>query len=325
MRLKATFRARGKGFAIALLGLASVLLMACSSLTEDAFSDSPVVESNKSPMPVESGAASLTTILATKDLRVGTQRVSFLLTTPSALIKSPTASVTTRRRDGVGNPVGPVVETKEAEFHLWPYGIRGAYSTELTFDQPGQWQLEVSVLDGESAVSGRLDVDIAEKSRVPDVGSLPPLSRTKILGDGGDVQLLTTDFTPDPDLYQVSIAEAASRGQPVVIVFATPAFCTSPTCGPQVDTVSELKDSHQGEASFIHVEIYDNPDEIQGDLSRARLSEAVAEWKLDQLPDWFNESWTFVLNSEGQIHQRFEGFVTLEELEETLQQVLAEG
>ena len=108
-------------------------------------------------------------------------------------------------------------------------------------------------------------------------------------------------------------------------MFATPAFCTSPTCGPQVDTVSELKDAHRGEASFIHVEIYDNPEEIQGDLSRARFTEAVEEWKLDRLPDWFNESWTFVLNSEGRVHQRFEGFVTLEELEESLQQVLAEG
>ena len=90
-------------------------------------------------------------------------------------------------------------------------------------------------------------------------------------------------------------------------------------------TVSELKNAYQGEASFIHVEIYDNPEEIQGDLSRARFTEAVEEWKLDRLPGWFNESWTFVLNSEGRVHQRFEGFVTLEELEESLQQVLPEG
>ena len=191
---------------------------------------------------------------------VGTQRVSFLLTTPSALVKSPTASVTTRWLDGAG----AAVETTIADFHLWPYGIRGAYSTELTFDRPGKWQLEVSVPDGDFAGSGRLEVDIAEESLVPDVGTAPPLSRTKTLSSIADVQLLTTDFTPDLDLYQVSIADAAKRNQPAVIVFATPAFCTSPTCGPQVDTVSELKDAHQGEASFIHVEIYDNPQEIQG-------------------------------------------------------------
>ena len=303
--------ARGNGIVIALLVLVSALALACAS----------VPDSSASQIPAEAGAGSLTTILATKDLRVGTQRVSFLLTTPSALVKSPTASVTTRRLDGNSE----VVETKIADFHLWPYGIRGAYSTELTFARPGKWQLEVSVQDGNFTGSGQLEVDIAEQSLVPDVGSVPPLSRTKTLSNIGDVLLLTTDFTPDPDLYQVSIADAAMSNKPSVIVFATPAFCTSPTCGPQVDTVSELKDAHQGEASFIHVEIYDNPEEIQGDLSRARFTGAIAEWKLDRLPNWFNESWTFVLNAEGRIHQRFEGFVTLEELEESLQQVLIDG
>ena len=312
MKLGAFLPARCKGFAIALLALVSALALACESVPGNSIAGQ---------IPADTNADSLTTILATKDLRVGTQRVSFLLVTPLALVKSPTASVTTRSLDGAGE----VVETKIANFHLWPYGIRGAYSTELTFDRPGKWQLEVSVQDGDFAGSGRLEVDIAEKSLVPDVGSAPPYSRTKTLGNTGDVRLLTTDSTPDPDLYQVSIAEAAKSDQPAVIVFATPAFCTSPTCGPQVDTVSELKDAHRGEASFIHVEIYDNPEEIQGDLSRARFTEAVEEWKLDRLPDWFNESWTFVLNSEGRVHQRFEGFVTLEELEESLQQVLAEG
>ena len=315
MKLRAFLATSGKGFAIPLLALASVVGVACASLPGGS------VDRNESQTPVEAAAGSLTTILATKDLRVGTQRVSFLLVTPSALVKAPTASVTTRRLDGAGE----VAETKIADFHLWPYGIRGAYSTELTFDRAGKWQLEVSVQDGDFAGSGRLKVNVAEKSLVPDVGSVPPLSRTKTLSNIGDVQLLTTDFTPDQDLYQVSIADAAKSNQPAVIVFATPAFCTSPTCGPQVDTVSELKNAYQGEASFIHVEIYDNPEEIQGDLSRARFTEAVEEWKLDRLPGWFNESWTFVLNSEGRIHQRFEGFVTLEELEESLQQVLPES
>ena len=312
MKPVAFLAARGNGVVIALLALVSAVLVACASV--------PGAPSESQSL-VEADAGSLTTILATKDLRVGTQRVSFLLATSLALVKSPTATVTTRRLDGAGE----VVETKIADFHLWPYGIRGAYSTELTFDRPGKWQMEVSVQDEDFAGSGQLEVDVAEKSLVPDVGSAPPLSRTKTLSNIGDVQLLTTDFTPDPDLYQVSIADAAVSNKPSVVVFSTPAFCTSPTCGPQVDTVSELKEAHQGEASFIHVEIYDNPEEIQGDLSRARFSQAVEEWKLDQLPGWFNESWTFVLNSEGLIHQRFEGFVTLEELEKSLQQVLGEG
>ena len=138
------------------------------------------------------------------------------------------------------------------------------------------------------------------------------------------MEKLTTDFTPDPDLYQLTIAGAVITGRPTVVVFATPAFCTSPTCGPQVDTVSQLKDLYRDEANFIHVEIYDNPDEIQGDLSKAIIADLVQEWGFTSIPHWFNESWTFVLGPGGRVAQRFEGFATLEELEEVLQTELAE-
>jgi hypothetical protein len=133
---------------------------------------------------------------------------------------------------------------------------------------------------------------------------------------------LTTDFTPDPDLYQLTIAEGVISGRPTVVVFATPAFCTSPTCGPQVDTVSELKELRREDANFIHVELYDNPEEIQGDLSKAILTDLVHEWGLTSIPDWFNESWTFILGRDGRIAQRFEGFATLEELDIALQAAL---
>lgn len=260
-------------------------------------------------------------ILATKELRVGNQRVSFLLVSSKSLIKAPEVQVTSRFLED-DNPVN---ERKDATFHLWPYGIRGAYSTELTFDRPGRWQLDFSVEDNGSSGETQLVVDVAERSVVPDIGSVPPKSRTKTLKNTGRIEDLTTDFTPDSDLYQLTIEEAVNGGKPAVIVFATPAFCTSPTCGPQVDTVTELKDAHSGAANFIHVELYDNPAEIQGDLSKAVLADAVDEWGLSKLPEWFNESWTFVLDSEGRIQQRFEGFVTLEELEESLLQVLAPG
>jgi predicted transcriptional regulator len=118
------------------------------------------------------------------------------------------------------------------------------------------------------------------------------------------------------------VTEALFSGNPTVIVFAAPSFCTSPTCGPQVDTIVELKDAYLGEASFIHVEIYDNPDEIQGDLSRGVLSPFVNDWGLDSVPHYRNESWVFVLGRDGRITHRFEGYATFEELEVALLQVL---
>jgi hypothetical protein len=298
--------------------LMASLALACGTAATPA---PPLAPAGVAPLPTASGDDNaLSPILATTILRVGTQRLSFLLVSPKALIKAPEATVTTRflDDDGVGG------ETKRAVFHLWPYGVRGSYSTDLTFDRPGRWQLDISVDDAEFSGETQLVVDVTEAAVVPDIGAVPPRSRTKTLESAGGFKVLTTDFTPDPDLYLLTIEEAVKDSKPDVIVFSTPAFCTSPTCGPQVDTVSELKDAHRGEANFIHVEIYDNPDQIQGDLSKAKLAPAVSEWGFDKIPHWFNESWTFVLNSEGRIEQKFEGFVTLAELEETLQQVLTQ-
>ena len=166
------------------------------------------------------------------------------------------------------------------------------------------------------------DLEVTADSPVPAIGAPAPPSDSKTLPDYGDLALITTDYSPDESLYQVSVRDAVENPLPSVIVFASPAFCTTPTCGPQVDTVSELRQAYGGQANFIHVEIYDNPDEIQGDLDRAEIAPTVDEWGLTDIEHWFNESWTFVLDADGLVQARFEGFATFTELEESLQAVL---
>ena len=295
------------------------------------------------------GGQEITPILATRVLDVGTQRVSFLLSGKKALIKAPeaTVSATYLGNTYLGNtylgntelegaagagedapanpPTNPPAETRQAIFHLWPYGIRGAYSTEFNFDRPGRWRLDVTVDDADFSGATQLEVEVVEHSAVPGIGSRPPLSRSKTLDEVDDIAQLTTDYEPDPDLYRISVAEAIESPRPAVIVFASPAFCVSATCGPQVDAVSELKETYRGRADFVHVELYDRPEEIQGDLSRAELADPVREWGFTDLPEWFNESWVYILNDAGLVEQRFEGFATLTELEAALQQALWEG
>ena len=257
-------------------------------------------------------------ILATTQLQLGTQRVSFLLATTQSLVKAPEATVSSTFL-GEGETKA---ESKQAIFHLWPYGVRGAYTTDLTFGQTGDWRLDIEVAGTDGTLSGSISLDVLGHSHVPEIGDIPPLSPNKTVHSVDSLEQLTTDYTPDPDLYQLTIGESILTGRPTVIVFATPAFCTSPTCGPQVDTISELKELHVGEANFIHVELYDNPHEILGDLTRAFFNELVDRWGLSSIPHWFNESWTFILGTDGRVAHRFEGFVTLVELEEALTSTL---
>ena len=259
----------------------------------------------------------LNVILATTVLNEGPQRVAFLLTTATGLVKDTEVSITP-----VYVPDNTTGDTVSARFNEWPYGTRGTFATELEFDRPGQWRLDITAEGPDATGWGVHDLEVTADSPVPAIGAPAPLSDNKTLPEFGDLALITTDYSPDESLYQLSVRDAVENPLPSVVVFASPAFCTSPTCGPQVDTVSELREVYGGQANFIHVEVYDNPDEIQGDLDRAEIAPTVDEWGLTSIEHWFNESWTFVLDSDGLVQARFEGFATLTELEESLQSVL---
>ena len=273
-------------------------------------SDSTATEAAAEPLD-------LSVIMATTVLEVGEQRVAFLLATPTGLVKGDTeVSITP-----VYLPDNAAGESIVTRFHQWPYGVRGAFAANVDFDRPGQWRLDITA-EGPDGGHAMQEVEILEDSSVPFIGSVGPLSENKTLGSEGAIELVTTDYSPDLSLYEVTIREAVESPLPAVVVFASPAFCTTATCGPQVDAVSELRETYAGQAHFIHVEIYDNPDEIQGDLDRAEIAPTVDEWGLTAIPHWFNESWTFVLNADGRIQDRFEGFATVVELEESLQTTL---
>ncbi len=283
-----------------------------------ALAATPTLPPASTPTPASS-VEELTPILGTTVLRTGAQRVAFLLESATALVSAPEASVRTMFLDGDAES-----ESTTAAFDLWPFGTRGSYVTELTFPQAGRWRLNIAVDDASVVGEAELVVEVEETSIVRDIGQIALFSNTKTLDTvQGDLTKLTSDYRPDAELYELSIAESIFSGRPSVVVFASPAFCTTPTCGPQVQTLSELKDGTPDAADYIHVEIYDNPHEIQGDLSRGVLSPVLADWGIDQVPHYRNESWTFVIGADGRIASRFEGYVSRAELESALAAVSA--
>ena len=279
----------------------AAIAMACVALAA-ACASPPTPTPTPTPPVVEA-------ILATTDLRVGEQRLAFLLVTDQDIVREPTASVAWAPVDDTA-----AARTATADFREWPLGSRGAYATEVDFDRPGAWRLDLTVGTGSASVV----VDVAAESAIVDVGSLPPFAANKTLANVDRIEQLTSDPTPDPELYTQTIPQALIAGRPAVVVFATPALCTSPTCGPQVDTISQLRERRAAQAAFIHVEVYDNPADIQGDLANAVYSPLVDAWGFTTAPNWFNESWTYVLGADGRVAARFEGFATVEELDAAL-------
>jgi len=289
----------------------------------------PVLD--ETPPPAASSAAALEpirgpvsedglqAIFATPDLGVGRHRVAFALTSRTGLIDAPSAAVQSfyAPPEDAAAALGEPAQTALALFRPFPLVERGLYATSVTFDRPGRWALQASVLGSDGLPKrARLYFDVPERSVAPAPGSAAPPSDSKTAADVDSLSRLTTGSEPDADLYRVSIADAVESGLPAVIVMASPAFCISAVCGPQVEVLSELKDEFTGQANFIHVDFYDNPDEIQGDLSRAVISPTVREWRLP------SPEWTFVIDRRGVITDRFEGFATLEELRQSLLGVL---
>ena len=311
-----------KGFAastmmVALLAMAALgcqTITAPSEQSEQESSEGAAfeeVELIKGPVSPDG----LQAIFATPDLGTGEQRVAVVLTSGKGLVRSPIATLTSYYyADGATE--GEMRDTAVALFRPFPLGTRGLYAAQMQFDVPGDWGLDIAVLDEDAnTLRAELRFDVPEQTAAPANGAPATASDSKTLGTH-NIEELTTGTLQDTDLYQISIADAVQSGMPTVIVMASPAFCTNAVCGPQVDVLSELEDKYKGRAHFIHVDFFDNPAEIQGDLTRARVSPTVLEWNLP------STEWSFVVNSDGVIHRRFEGFAPIDELEDALLEVL---
>ncbi len=289
-----------------------VLLVACGAEGSPAPAAVPTQAPPEAATPA-SDAAELRMLLASTDLSVGANRVVF------ALVASGSGPV--RQPDGVRvqtfhlaptGQEGPI-ETLAATYREWGDTGRGAYTVRLGFDRPGDWGLGVSVAGPDATVSSAsARVAVREQSLTPALGAPAPLTQSKTISDTPDLNELTSDPQPDVALYQMTIAEAVASGKPLVVAFSTPAYCTTATCGPQLDVVKRTRERYADRANFIHVEVYNNPHEIQGDLSNARIAPAVTEWALP------SEPWTFVIDADGLVAAKFEGFATRDELEQAL-------
>ena len=299
-----------KSFTLALL--LSAALAACSSTPEPAPTPVP------SPAPsaaAEDGTHQVRVVVASTDLAVGPNRFVFgVLDSDSNPLRSTVARTTFLYLDT--EPYQTRAETTSS-FVQWPSGRAGVYVARVSFDQAGRWGVVVQVPGEDEVLSvGQAGFVVKEQSDSPGLGRSVPPSENRTAHDVSDLSEITTSRTPDPDLYQMTIAQAVSSGRPTVVTFATPAFCQTATCGPQVEVVVSIKDRHKEQANFIHVEVFDNPKEMNEDFSKARLSPIMGEWGL------LVEPFTFVLDSNGLVANKYEGFVTEVELEAALAETL---
>jgi len=306
-----------------LWGVVLIFVAAACSTPEAAVTPepTPVAESTAAAEPTavveEAASGQVRVALASTDLAVGSNRLAFGILGGSGPVRG--LQVKTGFVFVDGDPGAVLFETG-ARFVEWPGGVGGVYVIDgIEFDAAGRWGMIVDgVMEDGTAIVGQSGLVVNEHSASPALGAAAPRSASKTASDVADMSELTTSRNPDPALYEMSIADAIDGGRLTVVTFATPAFCQTATCGPQVEVLSSLRLRH-ADSAFIHVEVYDNPNEIEGDLSNAIISPLMGEWGL------LTEPYTFVIDADGFVVAKFEGFVTEQELEAAILAVPGAG
>ncbi len=204
-------------------------------------------------------------------------------------------------------------------------GGLGLYHLTTTFDCTGAWGLALTATLPTGPVTTRAIFDVLPYGSVPAIGAAAPRSETPTATTPEEIAAISTDTSPDPDLYRLSIAQAVGSGRPTYIVFATPAFCQTATCGPTLDIVKTVIPDYKDRVDFIHVEPY-VLHKTDGGLQplldadgHLQIVQAVTDYGLP------TEPYQFLVDGAGMVRASFQGIASADEIRAALDAVLAAG
>ena len=284
-----------------------LLAAACSS-----GSDGPIISSEQ-----QAGGPEFSGVIVTSDLAVGVNRILFGVVNRDGMPVLGETSEVGAYFLVPGEETRELKDSVTATFINWPTVVGGVFMAEFDLDLAGAYELDINFTSRDGApVFAQTSFIIKEISSTPAIGSPAPASVTHTAAGTDDISHITSSLEPDLDLYEFSIHEALEQDKPLVIVFATPAFCVSATCGPQVGELTKVKERMGDQAIYIHVEVFENPHLVEGQRPTGGLVPAVDEWGLP------TEPWTFVIDRKGLVHAKFEQFTTAGEIEAKLLELL---
>jgi hypothetical protein len=263
---------------------------------------------SEAPTAVTGGPSALSVAVASNDFGVGSPRVPFVLFEGSKPITD-AQSITVIAFDlSSGTPTqgwkGSATGYNDYNIPYWVVFPQLPYS--------GYWGLGTVVTraDGSQA-QAQFTIQTVDTPSAPKIGDRPPASKNRTLTTEPDIAKLTSDTSPEPGLYGMTVADALQSGKPTVVTFATPAFCTSRLCAPVVNSVKTVYQGLKDKVNFIHIEVYKT-------FNPLVYADEMAEWHLQ------SEPWTFVIGANGKVTEAFGGPVSPRELEQALEPLVGQ-
>ncbi len=279
------------------LSVTLVILLGCLAACAD---------QQASPAPTQPGPSSIAVTVASDEFAAGEPRVPFVLFDGSRPLATAQSVMVTAIDLSSSTPEpGWSGEAANYSDYSIPYWV---VYPELP--RAGFWNLQTDITleDGSHTVS-QFAIQAVDQTASPGIGEVPPASHNRTLKTEPDLAKLSSDTDPDPALYQLTVAEAIESGKPSVVTFATPAYCTSRLCAPVVNTVKQVASQEREAANFIHIEVYK-------EFNPLTYADEMAEWHLQ------SEPWTFVLDEQGVVVDRFGGPLSANELTQALEPLL---
>lgn len=217
---------------------------------------------------------------------------------------------------GVGEIVEHTHAGGEVHLHGGQDDNRVGYYVTVDFPHPGPWgvAVEATLKDGTKGITN-VGFMVFEAPNMPAPGQAAYKSDNLTKDDVTDISEIDSGVPPN-DMHDVKIKDAIEAGRPLVIVFSTPAFCTSRFCGPVNEEVEALHDQYKEQVDFVHIEVWRN-------FNAQQMNPTAREWLI--WPDGsLREPIVYVVDKEGTIFDRWEGPVAANIMEASVKAV-AEG
>lgn len=247
------------------------------------------------PSPTASGAAgSLDAVIAGRGqtltyIAVGTELLSGVEERLAFGIVDESASGLVR--DATGRVW--FAQTREAEaegpFEIAFHGEglpqdRGFYAAQVEFPNEGQWLVIAEVDRGNGLEIAAGQVQVGRRSGMPIAGERAPRVQTPTLRNARGVDPVCT-ATPACGMHERSLADILDAGDKAVVMIATPAYCTSRLCGPEVEILEQLMPT-AANIPFVHIELLanDEPDTVR---LTSPLSPAAIAFKTSEEPAYY--------------------------------------
>ncbi len=253
------------------------------------------------------------------ELVVGPNRIALSVVNNKndRILGDPGNSVQLQFKDAEGTLIG---QPENATYVEAIPGSTGFWVLKHTFDAAGDIAAVITVSKGDNTQAIPVTFVVKQTGTAPTIGSAAPPTENPTLASEPNKKKITTDPEPNDAFYQMTVTQAIDAHEPFVVVFATPAFCQSALCGPELDNVKEVQPEFAGRVNFIHIEPYmldENGTLVAAADGSPQPAQPTTDWNLR------TEPWVFVVGADGKVTDRFEGSASPDELRQAIESALS--